>query len=205
MSMRDARSSTRDAPGQDKPALRSELLLILESPRLPEGLREPIEGVSLAAYLIVEAARLDGLPLPEVLAWLGVRESVFARAEEPWSERIANELARDEANFDEMYEDLLGQALALWARPITPLDREVEVWITFQRHALATDDPGENARRAGLTPGDEMRLARLWRGRLAAPELAAQAAAAWSGPLLPLPKLTLSPFVFPPTPGGRST
>ncbi|WP_437621384.1 hypothetical protein [Sorangium sp. So ce1151] len=205
MSMREARLSTFEASGPDKPPLRPESLLNLDPSRVPEALRETSEDVSLAAYLIVEASRVDGLPLSDVLAWLGMRESLFARAEESWSDRVADELARDGADFDEMYEDLLGQALALWARPIGPLDCEVEAWITFQRHALAADDPGEIARRAGLTPGDEMRLARLWRARLAAPELAAQAAAAWSGPLLPMPKLILSPLVFPPAPGGRST
>jgi hypothetical protein len=180
--------STRDA------------LLISEPSRLPEAVREPIEGVSFAAYLVVEAARLDGLPFLTVLGWLGVRQRAFARAEELWSERVSDELAREGAHFDEVYEDLLTQALSLWARSIEPLDREVEAWMTFQRHALAAEDPGAMARRAGLTVGDEMRLARLWRGRLATAEIAARAMAAWSGPLLPLPKLSLSPIVFPPTP-----
>lgn len=177
----------------------AEALLIPEPSRLPDALRDPIEGVSLATYLFVEAARLDALPLPAVLGWLGVREGAFARAEEPWSERVADELARDGSHFDELYEDLLGEALSRWARPVDPLDREVEAWLTFQRHALAAEDPGEMARRAGLTAGDEVRLARLWRERLATPAVAERAAAAWSGPLLPLPKLSLSPIVFPPT------
>lgn len=172
---------------------------IAEPSRLPETLREPIEGIALATYLFVEAARLDGLPAAAVLGWLGVRESVFARVEERWSERVEEELARDGSCFDELYEDLVGQALSRWARPAPPLDREVEAWMTFQRHALAADDPGEMARGAGLTTGDELRLARLWRDRLGNPEIAARAMAAWSGPLLPLPKLALSPIVFPPT------
>jgi hypothetical protein len=180
--------STRDA------------LLIPEPSGLPEALREPIEGVSFAAYLFVEAARLDALPLAAVLGWLGVREGAFARAEEPWSERVADELARDGSHFDALYEDLLGRALSRWARPVDPLDRDVEAWMTFQRHTLAADDPGEIARRAGLTAGDELRLARLWRGRLAGPDIAERAGEAWSGPLPALPKLALSPIVFPPAP-----
>jgi len=180
--------STRDA------------LLIPEPCELPDALREPIEGVSLAAYLFVEAARLDALPLPAVLRWLGVREGAFARAEEPWSERVADELAREGSHFDALYDDLLGRALSRWARPVEPLDRDVEAWMTFQRHALAADDPSEIARGAGLTAGDELRLARLWRERLVSPEIAARAGEAWSGPLPPLPKLALAPIVFPPTP-----
>jgi hypothetical protein len=178
--------STRDA------------LLIPDRSLLPEALRDPIEGVSLAAYLFVEAAHLDALPTPAVLRWLGVRERAFERAEDRWSELVAEELEREEARFDEMYEDLLTRALSLWARSIEPLDRDVEAWMTFQRHALEAGEPGEVARRAGLTAGDELRLARLWRDRIRSPEVAARAAAAWAGPLLPLPALSMSPLVFPP-------
>lgn len=165
---------------------------------LPEALREPVGGVSLAAYLVVEASGLDGLPLPAVLAWLGLRGSVFERAEERWSERIADELARDGSALDGLYQDLVSRALSLWARRITPLDTDVEAWMTFQRHALASADPGEHARKLGLTPGDELRLARLWRERLLDPETAARAVAAWSAPIQPLPRLTVAPLVFPP-------
>jgi len=76
---------------------------------------------------------------------------------------------------------------------------DVEAWIAFQRHALLADDPGAMAQKSGLTPGDEVRLARLWRSRLALPEVAARAEAAMSGPLSPLPKLSLAPFAFPPS------
>lgn len=174
--------------------------LILDVPsRLPDALREPVEGVSFAAYLIVEAARLDALPERAVLGWIGVRQAAFERAEESWSERLGDALA-DTPGFDEVYEDLLGRALALWSRAIDPLDRDIDAWMRFQRHALAADDPGDFARRAGLTPGDEVRLARLWRARLASPDLGARAALAWSAPLGPMPAVTLSPFVFPKPP-----
>jgi len=123
-------------------------------------------------------------------------------AEEQWSARLSDELARDRALFDALYEDLLGRALSLWVRPVEPLDRDVEAWMTFQRHALKAGDPGRVARHLGLTLADELRLARLWRGRLATPEIAARAEAAWSGPLPPLPKLTLGPIHLPPTLGG---
>ncbi|WP_437491994.1 hypothetical protein WME75_16785 [Sorangium sp. So ce1014] len=182
--------STRDALLRALPA----------DSRLPEALRAPIEGVSLGHYLIVEAARLDGLPVPAVLAWLDVPQRAFARAEELWSERVSDALACDDERFDALYEDALGWALSLWARPVDPLDRDIGAWMTFQRHALDAIDPGELARRAGLTPGDELRLARLWRARLADPEVLALAEAAMSGPLAPLPAVAVSPFVFPPAP-----
>lgn len=178
--------STRDA------------LLIPELSQLPEALRASVNGVSLAAYLFVEASRLDALPLSAVLAWLGLRESVFDGAEERWSDRVADELAREGSEFDALYQDLLSRALARWGRRIAPLDSEVEAWMTFQRHALAAADPGELARQLGLTAGDELRLAHLWRERLSRPDIAARAEAAWSSPLRPLPGLTLAPIVFPP-------
>ncbi|MEP7126073.1 MAG: hypothetical protein ABJE95_34390 [Byssovorax sp.] len=166
--------------------------------RIPEAWRAPVEGVSLAAYLVVEASRLDGLPLPAVLAWLGLRESVFDRVEERWSDRIADELARDGAGTDALYQELLSHALSLWGRRTAPLDAEIEAWMTFQRHALAAADPGELARGLGLTAGDELRLAWLWQHRLLDPAIAARAAEAWSAPIAPLPRLALSPLVFPP-------
>jgi hypothetical protein len=178
--------STRDA------------LLIPDPARIPDTWRAPIEGVSLAAYLLVEASRLDGLPLPAVLAWLGLRESVFERAEERWSDRIADGLAREGSELDVLYHDLVSRALALWTRRTAPLDDEIEAWMTYQRHALAAADPAELARKLGLTSGDELRLARQWRARLLDPAIAARAAAAWSSPLASLPGLSLSPIVFPP-------
>lgn len=178
--------STRDA------------LLIPDPSSLPEALRAPIGGVSLAAYLFVEASRLDALPLPAVLAWIGLRGSVFERAEEGWNDRLADALAGEGPELDLLYQELVSRALSLWARRIAPLDTDVEAWMTFQRHALASADPGEHARGLGLTPGDELRLARLWSERLLDPAIAARAVAAWSAPIQPLPRLTVAPLVFPP-------
>lgn len=180
--------STRDA------------LMIPEPAGLPDAWRAPIDGVSLAAYLVVEASRLDALPLRAVLAWLGLRESVFERAEERWSDRITDEMAREGSESDALYQDLVSRALSLWARRTPPLDTEIEAWMTFQRHALAAADPGGLARKLGLTAGDELRLARLWSDRLRDPAIAARAASAWTAPLGPLPALSLSPIVFPPAP-----
>lgn len=173
-------------------------LIVTDPLLLPEALREPVAGVSFAAYLCVEAARLDGLPDRAVLAWLGVTESTFARAEERWDERLSDELAREGAELDAMYDDLLGRALSLWHRAIDPLDRDVAAWIAYQRRAGDTPDLG---RERGLTLGDELRLARLWRGRVTDPEVATVAVAAWSAPLPPMPALVLSPLVFPPATG----
>jgi hypothetical protein len=183
-------TETRDPPG-----VRA---LISAADAVPDALRDPIEGVSLSAYLLVEAARLDALPERAVLSWLGVREAAFARAEERWSERVDDALADESAGFDALYEEVLGRALALWARAVDPLDRDVEAWMTFQRHALDAADPGALAREAGLTPGDELRLARLWRARLSDPALAERALSSFSAPLAPLPRVTVAPIVFPP-------
>ena len=71
-----------------------EALVIPAPSALPEALRQPIHGVSLAAYLVVEAARLDALAVPAVLDWLGVSARAFARAEGPWSDRVAEALAQ---------------------------------------------------------------------------------------------------------------
>jgi len=173
-------------------------LLVPDAALLPVSLREPIRGVSLSTYLFVEAARLDAIPLPALLAWLGVKESAFAGVEEQWNDRIAVELEQEGARFDELYEDLIGRALSSWARRIDPLDGAIEAWMMFQRHALSAADSNEMVRRAGLTPGDEVRLTRLWHQRLTDPEIAARAARAWVAPLEELPALIISPFVFPP-------
>jgi hypothetical protein len=172
--------------------------------RLPATLLEPIEGVTFAAYLFVEAARLDGLATAAVLSWLGIRRVHYERAEERWSERVDSELLRESdgdeatASFDALYEEALTLALLVWRRRVEPLDSDVTSWITYQRHVLDALDPQTVAEKVGLTPGDEMRLAHLWRERVALPEIAARAVDAWSGPLLPLPAVTLEPILFPP-------
>lgn len=182
-----------------------DLSSLLDLSALPEPLGAPIAGVSLAAYLVVEAALLDDLPRATVLAWLGVGQAAFARAEPRFSERIFTELAREGAEFDEHYQRLLAKALSLWSRRVQPLDEHLEAWITYQRHALEAPDPadpGAFARGLGLTPGDELRLDHLWQERLSDPALAARAAESWSLPLAPLPPLTLAPLVFPPREGS---
>lgn len=193
------------SPREMPPTLAFERLPVIAPERLPARLRQPILGVPFLVFLTVEAARLDGIADGAVLAWLGVGEAAFARVEEAWAERLDEALAGGPAPadgvgepFDEVYEDLLGQALARWARPVPPLDRDVESWIAYLRHAQLADDPGELARKLGLSPGDEVRLARLWRARTGAPDIAARAQSAMDGPLGPLPRLSLSPLVFPP-------
>lgn len=171
-------------------------------PELPRSLQAPVDGVPFSAYLTVEAARLDHLPDAAVLAWLEIKQAAFGRAEERWADRLADALAADpvpgQPPFDEVYEELLGQALFRWARAVAPLDRDVAAWITFQRQALAAGDPAAFARDLGLTPGDELRLACHWRHRMTDPEVSARARAALDGPLPPMPALAVSPIVFPP-------
>jgi hypothetical protein len=169
---------------------------------VPEAWRRPLHGVSLGAYLVVEAARMDGISETEALTWLGVSPAAFARAEGPWADRIDDALAADSAAgerpFDEVYEELLGEVLSRWKRPVPPLDQDIESWIAMQRHSLLADDPEDLSRRLGLSAGDELRLDRLWRERMKDPAIAARAQAALDGPLLPLPRPAVAPLVFPP-------
>lgn len=175
-------------------------LVIADPSLLPEALRAPVSGVSFADYLVVEASRLDGLPLPPVLALLGLSPLAFERAEDHFGERLDDELSRDGSTFPDLYQDLLARALALFTRSIDPLDRDIEAFMTYQRHALDAGDPGQFARDLGLTPGDEIRLARRWNERLADPSIAERAQRALLAPLAPLPALTLAPLVVPETP-----
>lgn len=168
--------------------------LIPDTSVLPERLRESVRGISFGSFLFVEAARLDELPTPAVLAWLGIRESLFESVESVWNDRVNDELDRDEGVFDELYANLLGNALSYWNRAIVPLDADVQSWICLQRHLLGAPD---FARQLGLTAGDEMRLERLWRMRLSDPAIAAMATEAWSSPLLPLPKITVAALSVP--------
>ncbi len=180
---------------------------------LPRSLSAPIEGVPFMAYLTLEAARLDGIPDADVIAWMGLDEARFggvapgsgarfARASDLWTERLDEALAAvpapGERPFDEVYEELLGQTLLWWARSVAPLDRDVGSFVTYQRHALAAVDPEAFSRDLGLTNGDDLRLARHWRRRMTDPEVSERARAAMEGPLPPMPALTLSPLVFPP-------
>jgi hypothetical protein len=171
-------------------------LVIVDPSRVPEPLRRPIHGVPFATIIFVDAARLDALPERAVLDWLAVRERDFARAEAAWNDRLDEELAREASELDGLYEEWLGRALSLWSRRVDPLDRDVAAWVAFQRHRLDADDA--RAEELGLTAGDELRLARMWRARTTEPLVAERALSAWSEPHLGLPSVALSPFVFPP-------
>lgn len=169
-------------------------LLAIPAESLPPSLRAPLGSVTLTHYVIVEASRLDGIDQEQILAWLGLSAEAFEAVEEGWSERIADALTAEGSTFDEVYEDLLGRALELWPRAVDPLDRKIEAYLTYQRHNLETEDLGQ---RLGLTTGDEIRLGRLWAARLADPEVAAQAQAASSVALPPLPEVVVVPVQLP--------
>jgi hypothetical protein len=184
----------------DRPATSKRNALILgdiDPARIPAALRGAIEGISLASYIFVEASKLDGIKRPAVLAWLRVAPRGFEHAEQKWSTRIAEALVRDATDFHEVYEELLGNALNCWARVVTPLEEDLEAWVTFRRHTK-THTPKLIAK-LGLTRGDVVRLTRSWRARLADPEIAELAAKMINRPLEPMPKITVAPLVFPPS------
>ncbi|MFO0551171.1 MAG: hypothetical protein U0271_22460 [Polyangiaceae bacterium] len=175
----------------------TELVLARDPALLPPALRGSISGVTFFAYLAVEAAQLDHIEPERVLAWLSIGAADFDKAGEVFSERVAEALS-DIEGFDAVYEDLLGQFVELWSRPVEPLSSDAVAWIAYQRHALASAEPEQLAAKLGLTPGDELRLARRWRQRLTDPAVAAAALQAMDGPLPALPELTLPELSFPP-------
>lgn len=173
-------------------------LVIADTALLPEILRRDANGVSFASFVLVEAARLDDIEDGRVLEWLDIPRSAFERAEEAFGECLMEALGSDHPDFEELYDELITRALSQWSRRLPPLDEHVEAWVTFQRHALVSEEPASFASAHGLTAGDELRLAALWRARMSDPAVVERATAAMAAPLPEKPVPLPAPLVFPP-------
>lgn len=125
---------------------------------------------------------------------------MLERAEEIWSEPLSEALAE---GFDAAYEELLGRAAMLWPRKTPPLDEAIEAWIAYQQHVVLAEAPTTARERLGVTRGDELRLGRLWRERIASdPALQERAAVALENArTLPEPRFAqrLGKVPFPPS------
>jgi hypothetical protein len=157
---------------------------------------QPFGRVSLPAFIAVQAARLDGIADDAILAWLGLDAVDLRQASPCWSSYLAQQLVRPE--FHLVFEELLESALSCWGRPIPPLDRDLEAWVAYRQLASRVEDPDAFARRLGLTAGDEIRLACMWRRRLKDRGLRTLARALTERPGLSLPKISVGRIFFPP-------
>jgi hypothetical protein len=190
-------SKTKKKPAQVTGAIEKRLLAGLEA-RVPKTLQAPIRSISLATYVIAEAALLDNLDVQAVLAWIGASDVDFMLSAEAWSERIADALLDETTDFDSLYNDLIVRALFLWPRRVPTLEDDPTAWIIYQRHAQTVEELGEVRDKLGLTPGDSVRLAYHWSQRAKELEAAEDALGALVGELPPLPTVTVEPRVFPP-------
>lgn len=149
--------------------------------------RDP-HGVSFTAFATVQAGLDDGFSLEQMLAFVGVAKSAWARAEAAWSERILDDLEAGGA-LDEALYTAKAQAQRGWLRRLPPLDTDLDAWLAFSMEWAQVTDPGPFLSELGMRMADLTRLETLWGARLEAdPALKMQAVRILSEPPRPFPK-----------------
>lgn len=133
---------------------------------------ERLLGVPLGQLAAVHAALAEGFALDEVLAIEELPTAGWPPAELAWKKRLVDE----QASFEE-YRALLMAEEERLARPVVPLDSDVEAWVQFLaaygRHA----QPFELLDELGMRLNDMARLGRHWARQMSAhPKLAKRAA-----------------------------
>lgn len=148
----------------------------------------PLHGVSFTAYATVLAGLDDGFPLARMLAFTGVSEASWERAQAAFADRILDDLEAG-GTLDEALYAAKAQAQRGWLRRIPPLDTDLEAWLSFSRAFAEAEDPDALLEELGLRTSDVTRLETLWGGRLSAdPALKIQAVRILSEPPRPFPK-----------------
>ena len=153
----------------------------------------------LPLYAAVVAARGEGYPLEVVLEHEGISLDAWEDAEERWAMRLTESAEGDLSLFDAMDRELSVQR-ARFARPVEPLDDDLDQFMVFQRHLTIAERPVVMLAEHGLFLGDWVRLTERWAERFAADsELRARAAVALQSPEVPpLSEVRPGPRALPP-------
>ena len=130
-----------------------------------------LRGVPLEQVAAVHAAVAEGFDLDEVLAVEGLPKRAWFEAELSWKRR----LVEDDAVFA-AYERELNDHQEKLSRRVSPIDQDVEAWVTFLRLYGDHDEPFVWLGELGLALPDLSRLSRHWTSRFEAePRLAKKA------------------------------
>lgn len=155
---------------------------------------ELILGISLAQYAAVNAARAEGLSLPEVLELEGLDPRAYPKADVQWKQRLVAAATLSSGLF-EQYQRELADAEDWLTRPIVPLDKNPLAWTAFLQTYSASPDPGAWLKSLKLGPNDVSRLSRAWASRVEKdPALAKQLSELSKSPPGALPALSVGPI-----------
>ncbi len=160
----------------------------MEGERTGSSAKPGRHGVSFEMWGFVLAGRGDGLPLEELLAYVGVDEGRWTLADAAFNEALVDDVETGGA-LSEALDEAMHEARKRWTRAIPPLDVELRAWLDFYRAWAASEAPLEYLRTRGLRATDIHRLQAHWRARLAeAPALRAEALAILAAPPGPVPE-----------------
>jgi hypothetical protein len=157
------------------------------------------DEVPLALYAAVVAALGEGYPLSVVLEHEGLSQDTWEAAEERWVDRLGASAEGDLSLFDAL-DRALATARARFARPVDPLDDDLDQFLAFKSHLAAAEKPIALLAKHGLFLGDWVRLQEHWAEKLATDSaLRTKAARVLRAPEAPpLPLVRPGPQALPP-------
>lgn len=124
-----------------------------------------LHGVTLEQYAGVRAALTEELPLNAILANEDLDPAVWPKADAAWKQRLAED--GPQGALFQAYCEKLGEAEDWLVRGVTPLDDDLEAWLSFLHAWSESATPFELLKSAGLRMNDVSRLQRRWARRLA--------------------------------------
>jgi hypothetical protein len=123
-----------------------------------------IAGVRLDQYAGICAALVEGFALADVLANDALDRKIWLRAAPAWAAKLARETP--EGPIYKMYTRKLAEATAWLGRRVTPLEHDIEPWMSFLGAWSRDPEPSTFLQRLGLRTADPARIQSLWAQRM---------------------------------------
>ncbi|MBK8255243.1 MAG: hypothetical protein IPK82_21600 [Polyangiaceae bacterium] len=120
-------------------------------------------GVTLAQLAGVHAGRAAGVELELVFRNEAVDPSQFEKADEAWQDHIADD---ESDRLQDAFDGLLADARQRYARPLPPIDSNLDAWIYFLRRFSLEENPTAWLRELGMGVTDVFQLQGFWSARL---------------------------------------
>jgi hypothetical protein len=125
---------------------------------------QPVEGVTLEQFAGVNAAVIEGFPLPSVLEGEGLDPGRWPSVSLRWSLRLSADGAS--GPLSTAFRDTVTFARGWLGRRVGPLEDDLGVWLAFPNAYSSQPDPFDLLRRMGMLPSDVARIQGTWAQRI---------------------------------------
>jgi hypothetical protein len=157
-------------------------------------------GITVELYAGIKAAVAEGFEIERVLRAEGLDPAIWPKADAAWKVR----LTRHPGALFSLYKEKLWEAEDCLSRAVSPLDSDLEAWVSFLKAYSSHSSPYDLLRGLGLGLNDVSRLGRRWSRRMVQERsFEKRAAELGKGKPKALPRVTTEPPQLKPFPWSK--